>query len=266
MHPVVRTYLFPLLLLSSLLLGGLFGFFFGEQTPYIKPLGDIFLNLILTAIVPLIFFSIATAVSRVGSLKKLGHIFSSMALVFLLTGIMAALLSILVLELFPIGYNIDPSLFTSSKPTHIFLADKLVSIFTVPEFIKLFSHENMLALIIFSLLVGLAVSSTEDKNQTFARFLQAGEQIFMRVISLIMYYAPIGFFAYFANLVHELGPKIMQNYLRVAIIYYVLAVGYFVIMYSLYAYLAGKKTGVKRFWGNVFLPSITAIATGSVIN
>jgi len=85
----------------------------------------------------------------------------------------------------------------------------------------------------------------------------------MRVFSLIMYYAPIGFFAYFAVLVSQLGPQLIESYLRIAIIYYVSSLIYFVIAYTWYAYMAGSITGVKIFWKNVFLPMITSIATCS---
>jgi len=138
-----------------------------------------------------------------------------------------------------------------------------VGIFTVSDFSKLLSHEHMLALIIFSILVGLAAAQMQEKGALFAAFLNSGEDIFMRVFSLIMYYAPIGFFAYFAVLVSELGPQLMESYVRVAVIYYCSAMIYFILAFSAYAYLAGKTQGVKLFWGNVFLPLVTSIATCS---
>ena len=121
----------------------------------------------------------------------------------------------------------------------------------------------MLALIVFSILVGIAVSTANEKGKVFVTFLQSGEEVFMRVFSLIMYYAPIGFFSYFAVLVSELGPNLMENYIRIALIYYIFSLVYFVCAFTYYAYLAGKIEGVKLFWKNVFLPMITAIATCS---
>lgn len=52
---ILGTYFFPFILMSSILLGGFTGYYFGSITPYLKPFGEIFLNLIFTAIVPLIF-------------------------------------------------------------------------------------------------------------------------------------------------------------------------------------------------------------------
>jgi len=261
---LLRTYIFPILLITSLILGGIFGYFFSREAHLLKPLGDIFLNLILTTIVPLIFFSVSAAVSKLGSWKKLGNIFFSMATLFLLTGVVVAFLTIIVVKIFPIGQGIDASILSSGKTVpHFPIADQLVGIFTVPEFSLLFSHHHMLALIVFSLLVGVAAATTKKEDNLFVDFLQAGEKVFMRVFSYIMYYAPIGFFAYFANLVSELGPKIMEHYLRVAVIYYAFGLVFFIVVYSIYAYLADRNIGVKLFWRNIFLPATTALATCS---
>lgn len=259
-----RSYLLPIVLLSSLILGGATGYFFGEFSQYLKPLGDVFLNLIFTTIVPLIFFSISSAVARTGSIGKLGRIFSSMTLVFIFTSTVAASLAIIVVLYFPPAQGVNLTMTLPNQPLANGFFNQVATIFTVPDFSKLLSHEHMLALIVFSILVGLAASSKSNANGTrFIAFLQAGEEVFMRVFSYIMLYAPIGFFAYFAVLVSELGPALLQSYVRAAETYYLFALAYFVLAYTAYAYLAGKKPGVLLFWKNVFLPATTAIATCS---
>ncbi len=261
---MLRSYFFPIILLASIILGGATGYFLGESAHYLKPFGDIFLNLIFTTIVPLIFFNVSSAIARTGSVGKLGRIFSSMAIVFMFTGLVAASLAIIVVILFPPAQGVDLTIAISQKPVTDGFFNQIAEIFTVSDFSKLLSHKNMLALIVFSILVGLAASSTNNKKENnFAAFLQSGEEVFMRVFSLIMLYAPIGFFAYFAVMVSELGPALMQSYVRVAIIYYLFAIAYFVLAYTAYAYLAGKTAGIQLFWNNVFLPAATSIATCS---
>ena len=259
----IRSYTVPIILISSILLGGLTGYWLGPNAQCLKPLGEIFLNLIFTAIVPLIFFSISSAIAQVGSLKKLGEIAFCMAVVFIFTGIVAALYAIVTVTFFPPGQDVSLHLTMPEKISTISFSSQIVGIFTVSDFSKLLSHEHILALIVFSILVGLAVTCAKEKGTPFATFLQAGEEIFMRVFSLIMYYAPIGFFAYFAVLVSELGPNLIDSYVRIAVIYYASALIYFFVAFSCYAYLAGKTTGVKLFWSNVFLPMVTSIATCS---
>lgn len=262
----LRSYLSPLILILSIILGAATGCFFGDFTHYLKPLGDIFLNLIFTIIVPLVFFNVSSAIARTGAVGKLGRIFSSMTVVFLFTSVVAAGLTIWVVSIFPPAPDFDLTFALSKVPVTNNFLNQIAGIFTVPDFSTLFSHEHMLALIVFSILVGLASSSLSHKKENvFILFLQSGEVIFMRVFSLIMLFAPIGFFAWFAVLTHELGPALMQNYVRVAIIYYVFAFAYFVLAYTVYAGLAGKIKGIVLFWKNVFLPAATSLATCSSV-
>ncbi|WP_131778873.1 dicarboxylate/amino acid:cation symporter [Legionella bozemanae] len=257
------SYLFSFILITAILLGGLTGYFFEPITLYLKPFGEIFLNLIFTAIVPLIFFSVSSAIARVGSMGKLGKIAFYMIIVFLFTGIIAAVCSLFIVSLFPPAQGVALPLSVSEKNTALSFFDQIAGIFTVPEFSKLLSHQHILALIIFSILVGLAASNTNEKGKTFIDFLKAGEEVFMRVFTLIMYYAPFGFFAYFAVLVHDLGPQLMANYLRIAILYYTFGIIYFFVAFTLFAYLAGRTQGIKLFWNSIFLPVVTSIATCS---
>lgn len=259
----MKAYFFPMMLMISVVLGGVVGSIGGPFVLRLQPLGDLFLNLIFTVIVPLIFFSVSSAIAQAGHGKKLGRIFFYMTLVFIFTGIIAALLTILAVKFFPIGQTVFLPLATRAPLTSVSFANQLVGVFTVTDFSALLSHQHMLALIVFSMLVGFAAAATAEKNAVFVAFLKSGEAIFMRVFGLIMVVAPIGFFAYFAVLVQKLGPQLMNNYFRIGLFYYLFASAYFLVVWTLYAYLAGKKEGVCLFWKQVFLPSITAIATCS---
>lgn len=262
-YKVFKSHIFPLSLFAAIILGGFVGYLAGPKVQVLKPFGDIFLNLIFTAIVPLIFFSVSSAIASAGSKGKLGKIAFAMSSVFLVTSVIAAIYALCIVKMFPPAQGVLLTLTSDSKVKILSFSDQIASIFTVPDFTKLWSHTNMMALIIFAVLVGLAVSISNEKGKKFVGFLEAGEEVFMRVFSLIMYYAPIGFFAYFAVLVSELGPKIMENYLRIALIYYIAAFIYFIVAFSCYAYLAGKMKGLKLYWKNIVLPFTTSIATCS---
>lgn len=259
----LRSYLFPVILITSIILGGAVGVFFREFAQLLKPFGDIFLNLIFTTIVPLIFFNVSSAIAQTGSVGKLTRIFSSMAIIFILTSLVAGSLAIIMVTIFPPAQGIDLTIPLSQKPLTNGFFNQIAEIFTVSDFSMLLSHKNMLALIVFSILVGIAASTENNKNTNFTDFLKSGEEVFMRVFSIIMLYAPIGFFAYFAVIVSELGPALMQSYVRVAIIYYTFASAYFFLAFTVYAYIAGKKQGVVLFWKNIFLPAATSLATCS---
>lgn len=258
-----NSYVFPVILFLSIMLGGFTGHIFGSTINWLKPLGDIFLNLIFTAIVPLIFFSISSAIARTDSVGQLGKIIFYMSVVFIFTGFIAAVYALGVVTLFPPAQGVELHLADATQTRDLGFADQIVGIFTVPEFAQLLSHKHILALIIFSILTGLAVAQSKEKGKQFATCLQSGEEVFMRVFNLIMYYAPIGFFAYFAVLVSELGPQLLQSYIRIAVVYYAAAIVYFIVILTWYAFLAGKIEGIKIFWRNIFLPAATSLATCS---
>jgi Na+/H+-dicarboxylate symporter len=127
----------------------------------------------------------------------------------------------------------------------------------------LLSKNNMLALILFAILTGLATSSAGEKGKAFAAFLTSANEVMMKLISFVMYYAPIGLCAYFAYLTGVFGPQLVGSYARAMALYYPVAIAYFAFAFTAYAFIAGGASGVRRFWGNIIPPSLTALATGS---
>jgi Na+/H+-dicarboxylate symporter len=259
----MKNYYFPLFLIISIIAGSITGYVMGAHALVLKPLGDIFLNLLFTVVVPLVFFSISSAVAHMGQLQKIFRIISAMFFTFIFTGIIAAIFMICVVAWFPPAQGIILKLKMPEAVNSIHLAEQIVNMLSVSDFSQLLSHKNMLPLILFSFLIGLATASIQEKGRPFALFLQSGTEVLMKIISYILYYAPIGFFAYFAVLVGELGPQILQNYLRVFVIYYFAASIYFVLAFTFYAFLAGGKSSIKLFWANIFIPMVTAFATCS---
>src|SRR5579884_2094006 len=135
-HQVSRTYYFPAILLCSILLGGFAGYFLGNNAVKLKPIGDIFLNLLFTAVVPLVFFSVASAVSQIGELRRLWKIISTMLGSFLFTGIIAAAFMLVVVKTFPPAQGVSLQLVMPEKITSLSISEQIVHIFTAPEFIK----------------------------------------------------------------------------------------------------------------------------------
>ena len=145
------------------------------------------------------------------------------------------------------------------------LADRLAATFTVPNFPELLSRNNMMALIVFAILVGVATRLSGETGKPFAKFLVSASEVFGKMIQLIMYYAPIGLGAYFASLIGTLGPQLLGDYARAIMIYYPVSIFYFFVGFTFYAFLAGGKKGVTRFWKHILSPAATALATGSSV-
>jgi Na+/H+-dicarboxylate symporter len=259
----IKSYGFSILLIFSVFIGSVLGIILKKDAAFCKPFGDVFLNLLFTAIVPLVFFSVSSSVSAMSDMKRLGRIMSSMLLVFILTGIAASLLMIIGVNLYPPATGLAVDLGAKVNIDHFNASEQIVKAFSAPDFTDIFSKRNMLALIVFSILTGLAAASSGQKGRIFSEFLSSGNHVMMKLISYVMYYAPIGLGAYFAYFIGTYGPDLLGSYFKAMTLYYPAAILYFFLGFSVYAYIAGKLPGVKTFWKNIVPPSITALATGS---
>lgn len=258
-----RAYHFVTLLLCSILCGALTGYIIGPAAVKLKPFGDIFLNLMYTLVVPLIFFSLASAIASMEQVHKMWRILSRMLFTFLVTSIIAAVFMVLAVKLFPLHTTLSLPITAMPIAGNSNMTNQLANILTVSNFSDLLNRDNMLALIFISILIGFATVGAGEKAKPFQLFLQAGSQVSMKAIEYIMYYAPIGFFAYFAVLVGQAGPELIKDYMNITILYYSAALLYFLIGFSLFAYFSAKRQGVSTFWKNSIIPATTAIATCS---
>jgi Na+/H+-dicarboxylate symporter len=273
-NDILRNYANILYLSGGITAGCLIGFLFGSQVERIKFIGDIFLNLLFTAIIPLVFFTIASSIANLQRSEHLGKLFGIVAAVFLATVIISAAVMMSVMLMFPVAQDdtlrhmatqaaIDnpvSSIGGSNTPT-----TSLAQVLTVSDFSELMARKNMLALILFSLLVGFATLRAGEKGQAFADFLNSANEVMKQLLSLIMKIAPLGLGAYFAYQVGVFGPQLVGVYVRPLALYYITCAAYFVIFFSLYAYFAAGKHGVIIFWKNNLTPSMTAIGTCSSI-
>jgi Na+/H+-dicarboxylate symporter len=259
----LESYGFSILLIISILTGAVLGIALKQDAAMLKPLGDIFLNLLFTVIVPLVFFSISATVASMTDLRRLGKILSVMVLIFVITGVISSAVMIVAVILFPPAVGVHIPLPVVPGVEQIKTVDQIVRTFTAPDFSNILSRNNMMALIVFSILTGLAASAAGEKGKLFTAFLTSANSVMMKLISLIMYYAPIGLCAYFAYLVGVFGPQLLGSYARSMAVYYPTAILYFFLAFTLYAFFAGRISGVKKFWSNIIPPSLTALATGS---
>ena len=260
---LLKHHRLSLVLLAAILVGSAIGCALKERAAALKPLGDLLLNALFVTVVPLVFFSISSSVAAMMSTKRLLKILGWMMVVFVVTGIISSVLMVAAVQLLPPGEGVEMPASGQVELRRINTADQIVRALSVPDFIELLSKRNLLALIVFSILVGLAASATGEKGKAFTALLVSANAVLMKVISYVMYYAPIGLAGYFAYLVGVLGPQLLGSYLRAMLLYYPVCILYFLVAFTVYAYLAGRSTAVRRFWSNIAPASLTALATGS---
>ncbi|HBO97259.1 MAG TPA: sodium:proton antiporter [Candidatus Omnitrophica bacterium] len=259
----LKSYRFSILLIASIAVGSLVGALMKSNAAVLKPLGDIFLNLLFTIVVPLVFFAISSTVAQMTDVKRLGKIMGWMVLIFVVTGIIAAAVMIVGVKFYPPAEGIRIAFNQPVQAEKVDIGEQIVRTLTVTDFTELFSKQNMFALILFAFLIGLAASAVGARGKPFAQFLAAGNDVMTRAIGYVMLYAPVGLGAYFAYLVGVFGPQLLGSYVRVIALYYPLALAYFFIGFSFYAWLAGGVRGIRLLWSNILPAAVTAWGTGS---
>lgn len=145
-----KNYKFPLILFASILLGTLLGLALGEKSAVLRPFGDVFLNLMFCAVVPLVFVTIASAVGNMTNMKRLGKILGVMLRVFFITGLIAAVVIIFAVKIFPPAKGVEIALQSWEGESSTTLSRRIVNALTVSDFNLLLSRKNMLPLIIFA--------------------------------------------------------------------------------------------------------------------
>ncbi len=274
MKNFLKTYKSTLILLVAIIVGTIVGIVFKEKAAILSPLGDIFLNLMLVIIVPLIFLSITTSISKMKKPKRLGKIMSSIVIVFVLTSVIAVFVGIISTYSFKLVDGQDSEKIKNSLEykqndsaqndnSEISILKRTVSAFTVNDFQKLLSKDNLIALIFISIIVGLAMNMAGEKAKDFEKVLNSANEVVMKMLKIIMYYAPIGLGSYFASLIGTFGSSIAIGYAKTFIIYTMVAILFYFIVYTFYAYISAGVKGVKSFWKNILPATATALATCS---
>ena len=276
MKKFLSNYKSTIILLVAIIVGAIVGIIFQEKATILSPFGDLFLNLLLVIIIPLIFLTITTSIAKMKTPKRLGKIMITIVGVFIFTSIIAVLIGFASTYFVKLvepedGETIRASLEettetaeeTEVEEEEMSIADRTVNLLTVNDFSKLLSKENIIALLVFSIIFGIAMNKTGEKAKPVVDFLEAANEIVHNVIKIIMYYAPIGLGCYFASLIGSFGASIAVGYLKTFVIYTIVTVVFYFVMYTIYAWMAGGKKGIKAFWKNALSPTLTALATCS---
>lgn len=263
MKEVLKNYSGIILLLLGITIGSIIGIVAPDVVYYIKPLGDIFLNLLFVSVVPLVFFAVSNSIASLEQQSKFGKIMVTMAFTFLFFILTAAVFTICAVYIFPVSGVSGSNEIVEEAANNDSWGNRIVGFFTVGEFTQLFSRQNMLALLIFAFMTGFSARKAREKGSVFRSFIASGYEVMKELLLLIMKIAPIGLGAYFAYQVATLGPQLFGFYAKPLGLYYIAGVVYFLVFFSLYAFMAKGQNGVKSFWTNAIYPTLTALSTCS---
>lgn len=269
MKKIWSNYKQTIILILSIIVGAIIGLVFGEKASVLSPLGDIFINLMFVVIVPLIFLTITTAIIKMENPKRLGKIMSRIVIAFVIMSVISALIGLVSTYSFNLVETKDNSKILelldeeSVIDSDLSLLERTAQLLTVGDFTELLSKNNIIPLLVFSIIFGLAIRKIGAKGDVLKNTLISLNEVILQMVNIIMLYAPIGLGCYFASLIGTYGQSIAVGFLKTFIIYTVVCILVYFIVYSLYALIAGGKKGFKKYWTSVLAPTFTALATCS---
>ena len=272
MKKFLSNYKTTIILLVAIIVGAIVGIIFQEKATILQPLGDVFLNLLLVIIVPLIFLTITTSIAKMKNPKRLGKIMITIICVFVVTSLIAVLVGFASTYFVKLvdtedGEKIKASLeeteTSDEEEEELTIADRTVQLLTVNDFNKLLTKDNIIAILVASIICGIAIRMSGEKGKDVLNLLISANEVVQNIVKIIMYYAPIGLACYFAALIGTFGASIAVGYLKTFVVYTIVAVAFYFVFYTIYAFIAGGKKGVRVFWKNVVPSTLTSLATCS---
>ena len=274
----LKNYGFLILMLTGIVAGCIVGAIWpaveeivdGETVVVVKgatvlePLGTVFLNLMFCIAVPTVFCSIASAIANMQSAKRAGKIMGVTIATFLVTAAIAAVITYIVVRLIP-PVTGEYDLIEGEVGGTLGVADMIVNFFTKPDFTELWSRKAILPLIVAAVLFGFGVQAAGGAETKTAKLLEDVTNCIMKTFKIITYYAPIGFFGFFAYLIAYHGSDLIGDYGRALVIYYVLSFVYMFISFPLYARFGGGKGAARVMFSKLFRPAAMSFGTCSSV-
>ena len=252
--------------LFSMILGILLGIAVGFAWPdasALEPLGTLFINMMFCVVVPTVFCSISSSIANMKSARRAGKLMGTTVLTFMCTTVIASVFMYLIVRFVPIYTGVP--VFEETEAMAMKAGDLIVGFFTKPDFSELWSRRSILQLIIAGILFGFGIQMCGGPKTKLAGLLDELTRVLMKVIKLISYYAPIGFFGFFAALVSAHGADFVSSYARTIMLYYAVAFAYMLIFFPIYARFVGGKGAVKMMLKHIFKPAAVAFGTCSSV-
>ena len=259
----LKNYGFLICMIIGIVAGCIVGAVWPGATA-LEPIGTIFINMMFCVVVPMVFVSISSAIANMKSARRAGKVMGTTIVTFCVTAAIAAVIMYAVARCIPLVVGDYPTAEGEVGET-LGVADMIVNFFTKPDFTELFSRRAILPLIVAAVLFGFGIQLNGGPKTKTAQLLEDLNGCLMKVVKIITYYAPIGFFGFFAYLVASYGPELIGDYGRTLIIYYVLCFVYMFIFFPIYAQFGGGKGAAKLMFSKLFRPAAVSFGTCSSV-
>lgn len=231
-------------------------------TQWLKPFGDIFIRLIRMLVVPLVFFSLAAGAASLGDITKLGRIGGKILGLYIGTTVIASTLGLIVGNMLQPGAGLAKAALKApevAKPPTV--GDMLINIFPLNP-VDAMARADMLQIIVFALFFGVAISMVGERASGLKSIIEQGNEAMLKLVGIVMAYAPIGVAALMAWVAGAIGFSIL-----VPLAVYLVGVIVAVFLHGgiLYSLIVAGVGGVSpvRFYKNAVDFMLVAFTTCS---
>lgn len=250
------------LIFIALVLGIIFGLLFPNFVENLNFLGEIFLRLIQMNIVLLVMGQIIEAVGKL-DIKKIGRIGGKTISIFAVSSLLGSAWGVLFGILFKPGTGVQVMSGEAVESTSQQGFQEIIAGFFPSNIVNSMAEGSIIQVIVFSLFFGIALSlyNTQKNSLTLIPVIEDFNNIIMKVINLVMYFAPIGVFALMANTIASFGFEIIIPLLKYLIVYTIATVTFLLIW--LITVSIRVKVSIITLIKKVAEVSLLAIATTS---
>lgn len=263
-------------ILIALVLGILLGLVLGPKARFVEPVGTIFLRLILMIVAPLVLVSLMLGTAGLGDIRKLGRIGFKTILYFVLTTAAAIALGLVLTNIAKPGRSVGPGVKQEllkdygagardrlrnleAKPTAV---DILVNIVPTNPF-KALAEGDLLQVIFLALVFGVALALIPPKRAgPVLQLLEGVNEVILRVITIVMFLAPLGVLALVASAIGQFGASVLLSLLQYALVVLAGLVLYAVVLIGLVLIVLGR-TDPRRFFRATKDAILIAFSTSS---
>lgn len=227
-------------------------------------LGQVFLRGIMMLVVPLVFVSLVNGTASIGDVKKLGRVGAKTIAFYLVTTAVAIILALILGYFFKPGVGIDLSAVEVVEPT-INERTSVVQILyeMVPTNpISAMANGSMLQIIVFAIITGVGISLLGPKAEFVQKLFVSLNDLIMKLVEIVMLFAPIGVFGLVAKTFATVGYRLMIPLMKYIILVYVGLIIHAVVVYGTLLKRFAKLSPIKFF--KKFLPAMSvAFSTAS---
>lgn len=259
-------------IIIATVLGAVVGLLIGKPAHMFAPIGNLFMQLIKMVVVPLVLFSLIGGAASLGKSSSAGKIGVLTFIYYGITTAVSVMIALAFSEIFQPGNGIDMATISGAaiQVDHMEESTQLPGFWdTVTGFIpanpfKALVDGNILQVISFAMFMGFAAAHLDEKKkELLMNFFNYMTELFIKIMTGIMYVAPIGVFCLMADATGTFGYSVLMKILYLIVLYVVVLaiitygmIGGSVAMFS-------KCTTYKKFFQSMWKVQLFAFSTAS---